>query len=46
MGVIVPEEPMIMDLAKKLEISGTFEELCNNKEIRKEVLNLVTVQGK
>lgn len=37
-AIVVPEKHFIEELGNKLNITGTFQELCNNPEIKKSVL--------
>ncbi|EQC41144.1 hypothetical protein SDRG_01122 [Saprolegnia diclina VS20] len=45
-GIIVPEEAEIEALAKSLNISGTFQELCANPKINEIVLKDIVTVGK
>lgn len=39
---VVPNHKQLTALAKQMEVSGTWEEICNNSQIEKEVLHLIT----
>lgn len=39
---VVPNQKQLMSLAKQLEVKGTWEELCNNSQMEKEVLRIIT----
>ncbi|OQR95154.1 Long-chain-fatty-acid--CoA ligase [Achlya hypogyna] len=45
-GIIVPEEPEIMALAKSLGLSGSFAELCRDPKINEVVLKDIVATGK
>ncbi|XP_077999340.1 long-chain-fatty-acid--CoA ligase 1-like [Glandiceps talaboti] len=45
-GIIVPDAEELKKLAKKIGVSGTLEELCKNKEIKKAVLEEMQQTGK
>lgn len=38
-AVMVPNKEAIEEIAKRKNITGSFEELCQNKEVRIELLN-------
>lgn len=40
-AVMVPHKESIEEIAKKKNIEGTFEEICKNKEVRTELLNIL-----
>lgn len=39
---VVPNQKQLMTLAKQMEVKGTWEELCNNSQMEKEVLRIIT----
>lgn len=39
---VVPNQKQLMSLAKQMEVKGTWEELCNNSQMEKEVLRIIT----
>lgn len=39
---VVPNQKQLMTLAKQMEVKGTWEELCNNFQMEKEVLRVIT----
>ncbi|OQR84170.1 hypothetical protein THRCLA_23095, partial [Thraustotheca clavata] len=45
-GIIVPEEKEIIDLAKALNISGTYPKLCKEPKIMDTVLKDIVAVGK
>lgn len=45
-AVVVPDKKFIEDLAKEMNIEGTFEQLCQNPQIVKAVLALLEKQGR
>lgn len=40
-AVMVPNKEALEEIAKKKGITGTFEELCNNKEVKTELLTIL-----
>jgi len=45
-AIIVPDEDMLMKWAKENGVSGTFAELCKNKDVNQMVLDDITQLGK
>ncbi|KRX11081.1 hypothetical protein PPERSA_05190 [Pseudocohnilembus persalinus] len=45
-GIVVPEKQVLLDHAKNNNIQGTFEELCQNSQIIKHILQKMNEQGK
>uniref|UniRef100_A0A8C9VU24 long-chain-fatty-acid--CoA ligase n=1 Tax=Scleropages formosus TaxID=113540 RepID=A0A8C9VU24_SCLFO len=41
-GFVVPNQKQLMTLAKEKRIVGSWEEICNNPEMEKEVLRIIT----
>lgn len=39
---VVPNHKQLMGLAEQMQVSGTWEELCNNSQMEKEVLRIIT----
>ncbi|XP_077415263.1 long-chain-fatty-acid--CoA ligase 3b isoform X2 [Vanacampus margaritifer] len=39
---VVPNQKLLMALAERLQVRGTWEELCNNPQMEKEVLRILT----
>lgn len=39
---VVPNHKQLMALAEQTQIKGTWEEICNNSQIEKEVLRIIT----
>lgn len=39
---VVPNQKQLMSLAKQMEVKGSWEELCNNSQMEKEVLRIIT----
>ena len=46
MAIVVPEPIYLVEFFKKLNITGSVEDLCNNKIVRKTILNELTKLGK
>ena len=45
-GIIVPEPIYLAEYCKKNKIQGSIEELCNNKKVRRIILDELTKLGK
>ena len=45
-GVIVPDEEVLMAWAKKNGVSGSFDDVCGNEDVKKMILNEITQRGK
>lgn len=45
-GVVVPDEQYLLSWAKENRISGTFDELCANRVVKKSILDDLAVLGK
>jgi len=45
-GIIVPEEPVVLEWAKEHDIDGDFNKLCKNDELKAVILKDITQQGK
>lgn len=46
---VVPNQKQLMVLAEQMQVKGTWEEICNNSQMEKEVLRIITeaaVSGK
>ena len=39
---VVPNHKQLTALARQMEVNGTWEEICNDTQIEKEVLRLIT----
>uniref|UniRef100_A0A673AZ47 long-chain-fatty-acid--CoA ligase n=1 Tax=Sphaeramia orbicularis TaxID=375764 RepID=A0A673AZ47_9TELE len=39
---VVPNHKQLMALAEQMQVMGTWEEICNNSQIEKEVLRIIT----
>uniref|UniRef100_A0A7N6F649 long-chain-fatty-acid--CoA ligase n=1 Tax=Anabas testudineus TaxID=64144 RepID=A0A7N6F649_ANATE len=39
---VVPNHKQLMALAQQLQVRGTWEEICNNSQVEKEVLRIIT----
>lgn len=39
---VVPNHKQLMALAEQLQVRGTWEEICNNSQVEKEVLRVIT----
>ncbi|XP_029466240.1 long-chain-fatty-acid--CoA ligase 5 [Rhinatrema bivittatum] len=45
-GIVVPDPEVLPDFAAKLEIKGTYEELCRNSAVKKAILQDMVKLGK
>ena len=45
-GVIAPDEEVLMAWAKKNGVSGSFASVCANKDVKKMILSEITQRGK
>ena len=45
-AVIVPNESELNKLAESMSIKGSFQELCQNKQVRSEMLNLLNKEAR
>uniref|UniRef100_A0AAQ5XFZ3 long-chain-fatty-acid--CoA ligase n=1 Tax=Amphiprion ocellaris TaxID=80972 RepID=A0AAQ5XFZ3_AMPOC len=39
---VVPNQKQLMTLAEQIQVRGTVEEICNNSQVEKEVLRIIT----
>lgn len=39
---VVPNHRQLMVMAEQMEVRGTWEEICNNSQMEKEVLRIIT----
>lgn len=39
---VVPNHKQLMVLAEQMQVRGTWEEMCNNSQMEKEVLRIIT----
>ncbi|KAE8290967.1 Long-chain-fatty-acid--CoA ligase 3 [Larimichthys crocea] len=39
---VVPNQKQLLALAEQMEVKGTWEEICNNSQMEKEVLRIIT----
>lgn len=39
---VVPNHRQLMALAEQMQVRGTWEEICNNSQMEKEVLRIIT----
>lgn len=39
---VVPNHKQLMALAEQMSVYGTWEEICNNPQMEKEVLHIIT----
>lgn len=39
---VVPNHKQLMALAGQMQVRGTWEEICNNSQVEKEVLRIIT----
>lgn len=39
---VVPNHKQLMVLAGQLQVRGTLEDICNNSQVEKEVLRIIT----
>lgn len=39
---VVPNHKQLMALAEQVQVRGTWEEMCNNSQMEKEVLRIIT----
>lgn len=44
-GFIVPSRNALMAMVEQMQVRGTFEEICKNLLIEKEVLRIITEAG-
>lgn len=44
-ALVMPEKKRLKELAGELKVSGSFEEMCTNKEVRKKVLESLQKTG-
>lgn len=39
---VVPNHKQLMAIAEQIQVRGTWEEICNNSQMEKEVLRVIT----
>lgn len=39
---VVPNHKQLMAMAEQMQVRGTLEEICNNSQMEKEVLRIIT----
>lgn len=39
---VVPNHKQLMAVAEQMQVRGTWEEICNNSQMEKEVLRIIT----
>lgn len=39
---VVPNHRQLMVMAEQMQVRGTWEEICNNSQMEKEVLRIIT----
>ena len=45
-GIVVPDEEVLMPWAKKNGVSGSFADVCANEDVKKMILSEITQRGK